>query len=216
MSVQELIKDIGRTRPTDRTQPHIDTKELAAELQRSIEGEVRFDDGSRALYATSGANYRQVPIGVVIPKSVEDIIRTVAACRRFGAPILSRGGGTSLAGQICNVAVVMDMSKYLHHIVELDPEGQRARVQPGLVLDDLRNAAEQHHLTFAPDPSTHNHCTLGGMIGNNSCGVHALMGGKTEENTEELDILTYDGVRMTVGKTSEEEFQRIIGDGRAA
>ena len=131
----------------------------------------------------AAANYRQVPIGVVIPKSVEDIIETVAACRRFGAPILSRGGGTSLAGQICNVAVVMDMSKYLHHILEIDPKRQRARVQPGLVLDDLRNAAEQHHLTFAPDPSTHNHCTLGGMIGNNSCGVHAVMGGKTEENT---------------------------------
>jgi FAD/FMN-containing dehydrogenase/Fe-S oxidoreductase len=108
---------------------------------------------------------------------------------------------------------VMDMSKFLHHIVELDPQRKRARVQPGLVLDNLRNAAEQYHLTFAPDPSTHNHCTLGGMIGNNSCGVHALMGGKTEENTEELDILTYDGLRMKVGKTSEEQLQHIIGMG---
>jgi FAD/FMN-containing dehydrogenase len=216
MPIQELIKEIGRTSSpgrTHRTSPIVDSEGLAADLRQSIEGEVRFDAGSRALYAAGGANYRQVPIGIVIPKSVDDIVRTVAACRRYGAPILSRGGGTSLAGQICNVAVVMDMSKYLHHIVALDPAHKRACVQPGLVLDNLRNAAERYHLTFAPDPSTHNHCTLGGMIGNNSCGVHALMGGKTEENTEELDILTYDGLRMKVGPTSEEELQRIVGMG---
>lgn len=214
MLTQPLIRDIGRTRPSFRREASaVDVQRLAAELRHTIEGEVRFDDGSRALYAAGGANYRQVPIGVVIPKSLDDIVQTVAACRRFGAPVLSRGGGTSLAGQICNVAVVMDMSKYLHHIVELDPHRKRARVQPGLVLDDLRNAAERYHLTFAPDPSTHNHCTLGGMIGNNSCGVHALMGGKTEENVEALDILTYDGLRMTVSKTSEEELARIVAGG---
>jgi len=212
--VQELVKDIGRTpRRTTKTTAQVDAQALAAELRNIIKGEVRFNDGSRALYSAGGANYRQVPIGVVIPKSIDDVIQTVAACRRYGAPVLSRGGGTSLAGQICNVAVVMDMSKYLRHILELDPQNKRARVQPGLVLDVLRNAAEKHHLTFAPDPSTHNHCTLGGMIGNNSCGVHALMGGKTEENTEELDILTYDGLRMRVGKTSEQELERIIGEG---
>src|SRR5205085_1914699 len=95
----------------------------------------------------------------------------------------------------------------------LDPDARSARVEPGLVLDDLRNAAEQHHLTFAPDPSTHNHCTLGGMIGNNSCGVHSVMGGKTEENVQELEVLTYDGLRMRVGATSEAEVEQIIREG---
>src|SRR5437879_8324511 len=134
----------------------------------------------------------------------------MAIAREFGAPILARGGGTSLAGQCCNVAVVLDTSKYMNRILELDPETERARVQPGVVLDSLRNAANQHGLTFAPDPSTHNHCTLGGMIGNNSCGVHSVMGGKTDENVEELDILTYDGLRMRVGKTNEQELTEII------
>ncbi|MGZ5000010.1 MAG: FAD-binding and (Fe-S)-binding domain-containing protein [Methylomonas sp.] len=191
----------------------LDAIALAAELSRSIQGEVRFDNGSRALYATDASNYRQVPIGVVIPKSVEDIIETVAACRRHNAPIVSRGGGTSLAGQCCNVAVVMDMSKYLNHILELDPGRKIARVEPGCVLDELRDAAEKHRLTFAPDPSTHTHNTLGGMIGNNSCGVHSLMGGKTVENVIELDVLLYDGTRMKVGKTDEQEFERIIAEG---
>src|SRR5436305_4934500 len=192
---------------------NLDADVLAAELRKHVRGEVRFDRGSRALYATDGSNYRQVPIGVVIPRDLDDVIATVAAARRYGAPVLARGGGTSLAGQCCNVAVVMDMSKYLHHILALDPDGQRARVQPGVVLDDLRQAAEQHHLTFGPDPSTHNHCTLGGMIGNNSCGVHSVMAGKTEDNVEELDILTYDGVRLRVGQTSEAELERLISAG---
>ncbi|MBA2485295.1 MAG: FAD-binding oxidoreductase, partial [Nitrospira sp.] len=179
----------------------IDGKALAAELRAIVQGEVRFDKGSRALYATAGSNYRQVPIGVVLPKNVEDVILTVAACRRYGAPVLSRGGGTSLSGQCCNVAVVMDMSKYVNRLLDLDPLTKRARVQPGLVLDDLCKAAEQHHLVFAPDPSTHNHCTLGGMIGNNSCGVHSIMAGRTSDNVEELEILTYDGLRLRVGRT---------------
>lgn len=186
---------------------------LARELGKAIEGEVRFDAGSRALYATDGSNYRQVPIGVVVPRTIGDVIATVAACRRHGAPVLSRGGGTSLAGQCCNVAVVMDFSKYLHHIVELNPGQKFANVQPGCVLDHLRDAAEKHTLTFAPDPSTHTHNTLGGMIGNNSCGVHSVMGGKTSENIQELDILTYDGLRMRVGATSENDLREIIREG---
>jgi FAD/FMN-containing dehydrogenase/NAD-dependent dihydropyrimidine dehydrogenase PreA subunit len=194
----------------------IDASALAAELRGAIQGEVRFDAGSRALYATDGSNYRQVPIGVVIPKGIDDVIATVAACRRHGAPILSRGGGTSLTGGCCNVAVVMDFSKYLHHVLWIDPARKLARVQPGTVLDTLRNAAEHHHLTFAPDPSTHNHCTLGGMMGNNSCGVHSIMGlgtGRTSDQIDELDILLHDGTRMTVGATSEEELARIIAEG---
>jgi FAD/FMN-containing dehydrogenase len=195
------------------TIPLLDAGALAAELKSEIRGEVRFDDGSRALYATDGSNYRQVPIGVVIPESVDDVIATVAACRRHGAPVLSRGGGTSLAGQCCNVAVIMDMSKYLNRILHLDPEKKIARVEPGCVLDNLRDAAEKHHLTFAPDPSTHSHNTLGGMIGNNSCGVHSVMGGKTVDNVISMDVLLYDGTRMTVGKTDAGEFARIVAAG---
>ncbi len=186
---------------------------LESRLRATVKGEVRFDAGSRALYATDASNYRQVPIGLVLPRDEEDVVATVQACREYGAPVLSRGGGTSLAGQCCNVAVVLDFSKYMHGIIALDPLGRRARVQPGIVLDALRNAAEQHELTFAPDPATHSRCTLGGMIGNNSCGVHALMGGKTVDNVESLDILLYDGTRMQVGATSEQDLAAIIQAG---
>src|SRR5437016_14548629 len=186
---------------------------LAAALRRHIRGEVRFDDGSRAMYATDGSNYRQVPIGVVLPRDVEDVLATVSLAREFAAPILCRGGGTSLAGQCCNVAVVIDFSKYMANILELDPQKRMARVQPGVILDHLRNVAEKHHLTFGPDPATHDRCTLGGMIGNNSCGVHSVMAGKTDDNIESLDIVTYDGTRMTVGATTPDELERIISAG---
>src|SRR6202522_2963166 len=178
----------------------VDAPSLAGALRKNVRGEVHFDSSSRALYATDGSNYRQVPIGVVFPRDVEDVIAAVALCREFGAPLLCRGGGTSLAGQCCNVAVILDFSKYMAGILEIDPVRRIARVQPGVVLDTLRAAAEKHHLTFGPDPATHNRCTLGGMIGNNSCGVHSVMAGKTDDNIEELEILTYDGVRLKVGQ----------------
>ncbi len=183
----------------------VDAEALAHELRSHLRGEVRFDVGSRALYATDASNYRQVPIGVVVPRDADDAVEAVRICRQFAAPILSRGGGTSLCGQCCNVAVVFDFSKYMNRILSLDPENQVAHVQPGLVLDTLRGEAEKHHLTFAPDPSTHTHCTLGGMIGNNSCGVHSVMAGKTDANTEELDVLLYDGTRMRVGGPMDEQ-----------
>src|ERR1700756_2522042 len=189
--------------------------ELERELRAKVRGEVRFDPGSRGAYSMDASNYRQVPIGLVIPVDEADVIAAVAVCRKFGAPILSRGGGTSLAGQGCNAAVVFDFSKYLNRILELNPEQRFARVRPGLVLNTLRDAAEEHGLTFAPDPSTHNRCTLGGMIGNNSSGTHSLMGGKVQDNIEELRVLLYDGTILTVGATSAEEIaQRIRDQGR--
>jgi FAD/FMN-containing dehydrogenase/Fe-S oxidoreductase len=189
--------------------------DLARALAHRTTAEVRFDTGSRALYATDASNYRQVPIGVVLPRRLEDVVETLAVCREYGAPVLARGGGTSLAGQCCNFAVVLDTSKYLNHVLDIDAERRLARVQPGVVLDTLRDQAERHGLTFAPDPATHNHCTLGGMIGNNSCGVHSVMAGKTDDNVHELDVLTYDGVRLRVGPTSEAELAQIIqGGGR--
>ena len=190
----------------------VDASGLASALGRHVRGDVRFDDGSRALYATDGSNYRQVPIGVVLPRDSDDVIATISLAREYGAPILCRGGGTSLAGQCCNVAVVLDFTKYMAAILEIDPARRIARVQPGVVLDRLRNAAEKHQLTFGPDPASHDRCTLGGMIGNNSCGVHSVMAGKTDDNIEELEILTYDGLRIRVGQTSDGEIEKIIGE----
>ncbi len=206
-------------KPEQKTDVNIAGLERA--LRRNLEGEVRFDIGSRALYATDGSNYRQVPIAVVIPKSAEDVLATLAACHKFNAPVLSRGGGTSLAGQCCNVAVLMDFTKCMNRVIEIDPEQKLARVQPGCVLDELREAASKYQLTFGPDPATHSHCALGGMLGNNSCGIHSLLAGKygfgmrTSDNTAELDIATYDGERMRVKETSPVDLERIIQAGGA-
>jgi FAD/FMN-containing dehydrogenase/Fe-S oxidoreductase len=197
-----------------RSQSHeLDAKGLEERLRRVIAGEVRFDAGSKALYATDGSNYRQVPIGVVVPRSKEDVIHAIEIARQFGAPVLSRGGGTSLAGQCCNVALVIDWSKYLHHIVELNPQEKFARVQPGTVCDTLRNAAKPHTLTWGPDPATHDHCTFGGMLGNNSCGVHAQMAGKAGENVLSMDIVLYDGTQMTIGSMDEADLEAQIAQG---
>src|SRR5690242_4913864 len=201
------------------TMSAVDARGLATALRRRVRGEVRFDAGSRALYATDGSNYRKVPIGVVIPRDVDDVVAVMGIARQFGAPVLSRGGGTSLAGQCCNVAVVLDFSKYMHRVLEIDTAGRRARVEPGCVLDDLRAAARRHGLTYGPDPSTHNHCTLGGMIGNNSCGVHSVMaefygpGPSTAHQVRRLDVLTYDGTHLGVGPTSDDELDAIIRAG---
>jgi FAD/FMN-containing dehydrogenase/Fe-S oxidoreductase len=187
--------------------------DLESALRRHVGGEVRFDTGSRAVYAADGSNYRQVPIGVVIPRDTDDVLATIATCRQHHAPVLCRGGGTSLAGQCCNVAVVLDFSKFMNKIVALDPERRIAKVQPGVVLDQLRHAAEKHKLTYGPDPASHSRCTLGGMVGNNSCGVHSVMAGKTDGNIEELEVVTYDGLRLRVGPTGEQELDDIIRQG---
>ena len=202
--------------PSSHGKP-VDTFAASAELQRELEarirGEVRFDRGSRAMYASDGSNYRQVPIGLVVPRDENDVLATVELCRKYRAPILPRGAGTSLAGQCCNVAVVLDFSKYMNAILELAPASRSARVQPGVVLDTLRGRAETHKLTFGPDPSTHSRCTLGGMIGNNSCGTHSLLAGKTVDNIESLRVVLYDGTQLTVGRTGAEELEAIIQAG---
>ncbi len=182
-------------------------------LKAKLRGDVLFDAGSRALYATDASNYRQLPIGVILPRDAEDVEAALAECRALGAAVLPRGGGTSLAGQCANVAVVFDFSRYMNGLTSIDPEAKLAVVEPGIVLDRLRDAAEIHHLTYAPDPATHSRCTLGGMIGNNSCGVHGLLGGKTVDNVESLDLALYDGTRITVGRTSDAELESIIRAG---
>ncbi|GAB3137585.1 FAD-binding and (Fe-S)-binding domain-containing protein [Micromonospora sonneratiae] len=192
----------------------VDPAALAATLSRRVAGEVRFDRGSRALYATDGSNYRQVPIGVVVPRDLDDVVATVEACRQHGAPVLSRGGGTSLAGECCNVAVIIDFSKYVNQIEAFDPVARRVIVQPGIVLDDLNAFTSRHgNLIFGPKPATHSHCTIGGMIGNDSCGSTAQWSGTTAANVRRLEILTYDGTRMWVGPTSDDEYDRILAAG---
>ena len=182
---------------------------LGAKLARKLRGEVAFDSGTRAEYTTDSSNYRQVPLGVIYPRDTEDVATALEICREYGAPVLGRGAGTSLAGQTCNVGVVFDFSRHMNAIVEIDPDRRIAVVQPGIVLDDLRDATRAYGLTFGPDPSTHAWCTLGGMIGNNSCGTHALYAGKTVDNVERLKVLTYDGVSLDVGPTSDEELARL-------
>jgi FAD/FMN-containing dehydrogenase/Fe-S oxidoreductase len=191
----------------------IDLKLLASALREKVRGEVRFDSGARALYSTDGSNYRQVPLGVVIPREIDDAVHTMRICREFGAPVLNRGGATSLAGQCCNTAVVLDFTKYMHRIQELNPDERYAWVEPGIINDSLRDPAIEHGLTFGPDPATHNRCTIGGMVGNNSCGAHALINGKTSENILELDILTYEGHQFRVGRTTESELEEIVRGG---
>ncbi|MEO8191366.1 MAG: FAD-binding and (Fe-S)-binding domain-containing protein [Acidobacteriota bacterium] len=186
---------------------------LNDELNRRVRGEVRFDSGTLALYATDASNYRQVPIGVVVPRDREDVLAALAVCREHSAPILARGAGTSLAGQCCNVAVVLDCSKHFNRVLEIDPVRRLARVEPGAILDDLRRDAEKHGLTFGPDPATHRSCTLGGMIGNNACGVHSVMAGKTDENVEALEVITSDGLILTAGKTTDTERRDIAAAG---
>jgi FAD/FMN-containing dehydrogenase/Fe-S oxidoreductase len=185
-------------------------KELQAALAAAVTGEVRFDAGARAAYASDASNYRQVPIGVVLPRAAGDVVKAMAACRAHAAPVLARGGGTSMCGQSVNVAVVFDFSKYMDRVLSVDADTRSALVEPGVVCDSLRAAAEAHGLTFGPDPATHSRCTLGGMIGNNSCGAHSVMAGKTVENIEALEVLTYDGARFWCGPTDDAEFQRIL------
>ena len=197
----------------------IDRRRLERDLDAAVAGEVRFDAASRALYASDASNYRQVPIGVVVPRSVEDIVAVHETCRRHGAPLLARGCGTSLSGETVNVAVVIDCSKYLHEIRFIDTERRLAGCQPGVINDQLNTAAARHGLVFAPDPSTHAYCTIGGNVGNNSCGTHSVLGqfkgdgGRTSDNVHELEVLTYDGLRFRVGETSETELDRIVAEG---
>src|SRR5438309_10703271 len=209
-----------RVRPGDKDKDF--ARDLESDLKQRVEGEVRFSDGDRALYSTDSSNYRQVPIGVVIPRGRADIIATVTACRKFGAPITGRGGGTSLAGQCCNVSVIIDFTKYYNRVLEIDPKQKLARVEPGIVLDELQKRVKDHGLIFGPDPATHSHCAIGGMLGNNSCGVHSVMaefyggGARCSDNVRELEVLLYDGTIMRVGKTDDADLKQIVASAAVA
>ncbi|MEU9044273.1 MULTISPECIES: FAD-linked oxidase C-terminal domain-containing protein [unclassified Kitasatospora] len=198
---------------SDGTGAGVDLAALEQALRAEVDGEVRFDAGSRGAYATDGSNYRQVPLGVVVPHTVEAGATAVAVCSRFAAPVLSRGGGTSLGGQCTNTAVVIDWTKYCNRLLSVDPQARTCVVEPGIVLDELNRQLAPHGLMFGPKPSTHSHCALGGMIGNNSCGASAQAYGKTVDNVRRLEVLTYEGTRFWAGRTNDEEYAEVVAAG---
>jgi FAD/FMN-containing dehydrogenase/Fe-S oxidoreductase len=208
---------VGGTKPDQET---VDVGHLKRALEKTVRGEVRFDAGTRAIYANDSSNFRQVPLGVVVPKTPEDIVATHRACAQYGAPIVNRGGGTSLSGETVNRAVVIDTSKYMHAIGNVDRDARTVRCQPGAINEQVNEkTGEQSGLIFGPDPSTHSRCTIGGNIGNNSCGIHSVQaqlygpGPRFSDCVRELEIVTYDGERFTVGVNEEERLDEIIAAG---
>ncbi|MGK3938690.1 FAD-binding and (Fe-S)-binding domain-containing protein [Streptomyces caeruleatus] len=193
--------------------PPPDTAALERALRERVDGEVRFDAGSRAAYSTDASNFRQTPIGVVVPRTPEAAVEALAVAREHDAPVLSRGGGTSLAGQCTNTAVVIDWSKYCARLESVDPDARTCVVQPGIVLDDLNRQLAPTGLRFGPEPATHANCTIGGMIGNNSCGATAQAYGKVVDNIARLEVQLYDGTRFWCGPTSDEEYAEIERQG---
>jgi FAD/FMN-containing dehydrogenase/Fe-S oxidoreductase len=193
------------------------TTALERDLAARVDGEVRFDPGTRSTYSTDASNFRQLPLGVVLPRTIEAAVEAVAVCRQHEAPLFARGGGTSLAGQCTNAGVVLDFSKYCNRVVSVDPARRRCVIEPGIVLDVLNQRLAEHGLRYGPEPATHPNCTLGGMIGNNSCGATAQRTGKVVDNTPRLEVLLYDGTRFWCGRTDDGEFARIesAGDARA-
>ncbi|WP_234104530.1 FAD-binding oxidoreductase, partial [Streptomyces venezuelae] len=177
-----------------------DAARLAAELRAAVAGDVDFSVTARALTTMDASNYRRVPVGTVAPRDADDVAAVLEVCRAHGTPVVARGAGTSIGGQATGTGVVLDFTRHMARLVSLDPEGRTAVVGPGLVLDRLREAARPYGLTFGPDPSTHSRCTLGGMIGNNACGAHSVAWGTTADNVRSLNVVTYRGERLTLGR----------------
>lgn len=189
--------------------PDLQTDDLIGALRERVDGEVRFDRGTRGAYATDGSNFRQIPIGVVLPYTPEAGAEALTVCREYDAPVLSRGGGTSLAGQCTNTAVVLDWSKYCTRLESVDADNRTCIVQPGIVLDELNRQLSDTGLRYGPEPSPHMNCTIGGMIGNNSCGSTAQRTGKVVDNLSALEVMLYDGTRFWCSATSDEEYAEI-------
>src|SRR5215475_13345846 len=181
--------------------------DLKRELQRVVEGDVRFDAGSRLLYSTDASMYQVEPIGIVVPRHAADVQATLEVARKNQVALLPRGGGTSLTGQTVNRALVMDCSRYLRDVLEVNAEERWARVQPGLVQDELNHHVRPLGLLFGPDTSTSNRATIGGMLGNNSGGSHSIAYGLTVEHVIELQTILADGSRATFGEVTPAEFE---------
>src|SRR4051794_30913965 len=198
----------------------VDVGHLKRRLEETVRGEVRFDAGTRAIYANDSSNFRQVPLGVVLPRTVDDVVATHRACAQFGAPIVNRGGGTSLSGETVNRAVVIDTSKYMTWIGDVDCEQRTVRCQPGAINENVNeHTGAQAGLIFGPDPSTHSRCTIGGNIGNNSCGIHSVQaqlygpGPRMSDCVKSMEVVTYDGERFWVGVGEEDRLDEIIAAG---
>ena len=174
-------------------EPRIDASALEGELRKQLEGEVRFDALSRALYSTDASVYKIRPLGVVVPKTREDIVRVVEICGRYRCPITMRGGGTSQAGQAIGEGIQVDTSKYYNRLLEVNAAERWARVEPGIVLDELNAQMAPLGLRFAPDISTASRATIGGMMANNSCGARSVLYGKTIDHVLEQTVLLADG-----------------------
>ncbi|MFC4438953.1 MULTISPECIES: FAD-binding and (Fe-S)-binding domain-containing protein [Natrialbaceae] len=185
----------------------VDRPALVADLQERIDGEVRFDEYSRRLYATDASAYEMTPIGVVLPRSTADVASVVAYCAENGIPVLPRGGGTSLAGQAVNEAVVLDFTAHMGEVLEIDSEEGRATVEAGAVLADLNDELAPHDLKFAPDPAAGNRSTIGGAIGNNSTGAHSLQYGKTDAYVESCEVVLADGSVERFGEVTVAELR---------
>ena len=215
-SVAQVVEDAPRVvpDPTPAGDPVQDA--LQADLRAVVRGEVDFGVRRRAEYSADASIYRRVPLGVVFPRDADDVVAAVAACRRHGVPVTARGGGTSIAGQAVGPGVVLDCSRHLTRVLAVDPGGRTAVVEPGVVLDDLARALAPHGLAFGPDPSTHSRATIGGMIGNNACGAHSVAWGRTSDAVLSLDVLLYDGTRMTVRALTPDQVEEVVaGGGRA-
>ncbi|PXY22184.1 FAD-binding and (Fe-S)-binding domain-containing protein [Prauserella muralis] len=223
-TARQAVRDVpAKTDPAvpgpPRGRVRIDVRSLERALRAEVEGEVRFDRGSLAMYANDASNYRQVPIGVVVPKTLDDVVAAHRVASRFGAPVLNRGGGTSLSGETVNYALVLDHTKYLTGIGECDPERRQVTCEPGVINEQLNIATGTYGLVFGPDPSSHSRCAIGGNIGNNSCGIHSVQsqlygpGPRTSDNVEALEIVTYDGERFWVGVDEEDRLDAIIAEG---
>ncbi|MFI5478156.1 FAD-binding and (Fe-S)-binding domain-containing protein [Streptomyces rubiginosohelvolus] len=175
---------------------------FVAALRSAVRGASDFGPTARALTTMDASNYRRVPLGVLAPRDADDIAAALTVCQEYGVPVVPRGGGTSIAGQATGTGLVLDLTRHLRAILDLDPAARTAVVQPGVILDDLRAAAAPHGLTFGPDPSTHARCTLGGMIGNNSCGAHSVAWGTTADNVRGLSVVRYGGQALRLEQGS--------------
>lgn len=182
---------------------------LARDLQKRIRGAVHFDPYSTLLYSTDASIYAIDPVGVILPKDQEDVRTAVAIAREHAVPILPRGAGTSLAGQAVGRALILDMSKHLHRILEVNHEEGWVRLQPGVVLDELNASLRPHALQFGPDVATSSRATIGGMIGNNSAGAHSILYGKTVDHLLELKVLLSSGEELTLGARSPQELNNL-------
>ncbi len=188
-------------------------QDIADELTRRVDGEVRFDPYSRLLYSTDASIYQMEPIGVVIPRTTDDVQAVVEFAAGEGIPVLPRAGGTSLAGQTVNHAIVLDFSKYLNNVLEVNAEESWARVQPGIILEQLTKQVANHGLQYAPDPTTANRACVGGGIGNNTCGAHSVIYGKTLDHIKELDVVLSDGSRAHFAPLTASELEGRLSAG---